>query len=129
MGMSEAVMNRGDEQFENYLREFEPRRPGALRGTPESWPQWPRFAAAAAVIIVIGASAWSARRPQKTNRGQFVAQILAQAKPEQKHVTLSSLSRLAEQPGQLGSVLTNASGRELPDFREKTSALRFLTKE
>ena len=122
-------MRQDDKQFEKYLHEFEPRRPGTLRDTQGSWPLWRRFAAAAVIFVVIGASAWVARRPQEAKDGQFVPPTLVPAKSDQGQVTLGELRRLEDQPEQLEGVLANASHRELPDFREKDSALRFLAKE
>ncbi|MGC2505663.1 MAG: hypothetical protein WA369_03315, partial [Candidatus Acidiferrales bacterium] len=46
-----------DEQLENFLREFQPRRPRALPRDRHVWPR--RFVAAAAVIaIFLGGSLW-----------------------------------------------------------------------
>src|SRR5258706_13730380 len=52
-------MDENDEQFENYLREFEPRGPRALE--PKRQPaldSWRRLAAAAGVMIALGTSLW-----------------------------------------------------------------------
>src|SRR5258705_10481317 len=50
-------MDGNDEQFENYLREFEPRKPRALEPKRQSAPDsWRRLAAAAAMMIALGTS-------------------------------------------------------------------------
>jgi len=123
------------EEFEIYLREFEPRKPGALRQPPETWSQWRRLAAAAVILLATGISTWIAqtRSPHKTKHPAFVRPVIAPAAipsrdAQRNQVTLGELRRLAESE-QLETVLANASRRELPDFREKTSALRFLAKE
>lgn len=73
------------------------------------------------------------RSPHETRHPAFVRQVISPAAissrdAQRNQVTLSELRRLA-QSEQLETVLADASRRELPDFREKTSALRFLTKE
>jgi hypothetical protein len=124
-------MNREYEKFEDYLREFEPLKPGALRDGRESWLRWRRLAAAAALLVATGASAWMAltRSAQDTKQGEFVGQATIPEHRERHQFTLGELKRLTEESEQLESVLVSASRRELPDFRENKSALRFLAKE
>lgn len=124
-------MSREYEKFEDYLREFEPLKPGALRDGRESWLRWRRLAAVAAVLVATGGSAWMAhtRKAPDTKHGEFVGQAITPEHGERHQFTLGELKRLAEESEQLESVLVNASRRELPDFRENTSALRFLAKE
>jgi hypothetical protein len=125
-------MGRSEQQFENYLREFEPRRPGALplQGDLRSWR---RLAAAAGVTIALGASLWLALR--SPSRQQL--QIATNAAPGQneeavrvRRLSALQLTKLAvTDPARLDAELSAASRRVLPDFRTDNSALRLLAKE
>jgi hypothetical protein len=125
-------MDWQDEQFEKYLREFQPRQPCALAlRTKESAPEvWRRLAAAAVVAIVLGTSLRFAMQ-QFEKRS---LEIMTSRTPEQEgvHASLSRLplTQLAiEDPARLEAQLAAASRRVLPDFRGEKSTLRVLAKE
>jgi hypothetical protein len=122
-------MAGNDEQFENYLREFEPRRPRALelKGQP-ALDSWRRLAAAAAVVIALGTSLWLVLHSPRRQG----LQTLTVGTPEPVRVPLSivPLTKLAAtDPARLDAELTAASRRVLPDFRGDKSTLRVLAKE
>src|SRR4029077_4325286 len=125
-------MEQHDEQFENYLREFQPRRPRALP-LSEDDPilMWRRLAAAAAVTLAFGVSLWFAGRGPAPAPIGVVAKKAA-AGPGSQAVRFSRLSmtQLAvNDPRRLDAVLASASRNALPDFRAEDSTLRVLAKE
>ena len=115
-------MDRRDEQFEAFLREFQPRRPRALPVVIRARAVWaPRLAAAAAVILAVGISFLTLSRkslaPNATKR-------------EGSNLSPAALTRLAlEDPARLDAVLDSSPRSVLPRFDGKNSALRVLTKE
>ena len=121
-----------DERFEHYLREFAPRAPGALPGGQgRAIGGWRRFAAAAAVLLVIGASVWIGwrRSPQKAIDSTVQKGLEIEGKPAAR-VSLGQLSQIAlRQPARLDAQLAEESRALLPDFRGEASTLRVLAKE
>lgn len=122
-------MNRDDERFENYLREFAPRPPASLPFASTAAPLWRRFAAAAVIVIAFGASVWFGRRQRPESQLDQMTRVLGVKRNGPKRVTLGQLRRLVNDPNEFDAALANASRQELPDFRESTSALRVLAKE
>ena len=125
-------MEKHDEQFENYLREFQPRRPRALRLEEQtSGMRWRRFAAAATVALVFGMSLWFAgRRPARAPSGIVSKQAADRPASTDMRFSRLSMTQLAvNDPRQLDAVLENASRNVLPDFRGAKSTLRVLAKE
>ncbi len=126
-------MDWNDQQFENYLREFEPRRPRALasqRGTAVT--SWRRVAAAAAVMIVLGTSLWLALRSPSRQKPEIVTKdsMAPVKKTAPVPLSLHALTDLAVMdPARLDAELAAASRRVLPDFRGDKSTLRVLAKE
>jgi hypothetical protein len=126
-------MENNDSKFEEYLREFQPRRPRAL---PEQIVQrqvWSRrIAAAAAIAISLGASLWFARKKHELKSGEVAKNStnIPEAKSPAPSSALLPLTQLALQdPEQLDAQLTAASPTVLPDFRSSNSTLRVLAKE
>jgi hypothetical protein len=119
-------MKEHDEQFENFLREFQPRRPRALPAPLAVKPIWLRRLVAAAVIAVsLGVSLWSLWR-KSPPRKDLTAAKTTQALP----LSLLPLTQLAlEDPTRLDAVLTEASRHVLPSLRGSESTLRALAKE
>jgi hypothetical protein len=126
-------MEKHDEQFENFLHEFKPRRPLELPGIgfPASTSRH-RLAAAAALTIAVGASIWlvsrkaTPRHPGSDTPG--IASRVTAAAGQQ--LQLFPLTRLAlTNQVQLDAVLTKASRKLLPDLRGNDSTLRVLAKE
>ena len=127
-------MDHDDEQFENYLREFQPRPPRALPDMfTEGEMQWRRLAAAAAITIALVTSAWFAVERPAAKQDQVVERkASAERATEAAFVRLSivPLTELAiDDPGRFDAALNTASRRVLPDFRGGDSTLRVLAKE
>lgn len=122
-------MNEPDGKFENFLREFKPRRPRALPSDSarELWTR--RLAAAAVLAISLGGVTWFAF---SNKRSASVSQLPAaptQDQDEWRQLSLIQWTRLAEQdPGALEVKLNEASRKSLPAFSEANSSLRALAK-
>jgi hypothetical protein len=122
-------MPGNDEQFENYLREFEPRRPRALKPKRQPVPDSRRrLAAAAAVTIALGTSLWLVLHSPRRQRFQTMA--VGRSEPVRVPLSIFPLTKLAAtDPARLDAELTAASRQVLPDFRGDQSTLRVLAKE
>jgi len=127
-------MDRHDEQFENFLREFKPRRPRALPDAIRvDASVWRRRLAAAALIAAAGGSAlwfWG----QSSTRDESVIarkQVTAPAGPKWKQVPSAAvLTRLAlEDPDHLDAILAASRVSRLPRFDRENSILQILAKE
>jgi hypothetical protein len=122
-------MDENDEQFENYLREFEPRGPRALE--PKRQPaldSWRRLAAAAGVMIALGTSLWLVLHSPRWQALQTVT--VGTPRPVRVPLSIVPLTKLAAtDPARLDAELTAASRQVLPDFRGDKSTLRVLAKE
>ncbi len=127
-------MENDDTRFEEYLGEFEPRKPRALpldAGSKRVWLR--RFAAAATIAIALGTSLWHVRKKNALNKGEFAAKtaiVAPDTKSAPQPLALLPLTQLAlRDPEQFDAQLTAASLRVLPDFRGSNSTLRVLAKE
>ncbi len=127
-------MENNGKKFEEYLAEFEPRKPRSLPeeiGRGQVWPR--RMAAAAAIAISLGASLWFARKKHELGSGEVVARnstSMPKAKSQAPPLALVPLTRLALQdPEQFDARLIAASPTVLPDFGDSSSTLRVLAKE
>jgi hypothetical protein len=122
-------MNENDPRFENYLREFEPRRPRAISSGPASDLQWRRLAAAAALTISLGSLAWFAlHNKRKVTAPQYTKQ-LTQRDDDWRKVSLIQWTRLAEEDSRaLDAELSEVSRKSLPSFDQANSSLRALAK-
>jgi hypothetical protein len=134
MNIGQWKMENSERKFEEYLDEFQPRKPRALPELIVHRQVWPRrLAAAAAIAISLGASLWFVRRKNELNNGEVVVKnstSMLEAKSPASPVALLPLTQLALQdPEQLDAQLTAASLRVLPDFRNGNSTLRVLAKE
>lgn len=124
----------GDEQkFEEFLRAFEPRRPRPLPLTTGGWYHSRRLAAAAVVLMAIGASLWLSFRGSGT---KFADQRPAttqdrRAAPMELALTSSmSLTDAAlEDRNQFDKQMNEISPRTLPRLDRADSTLRALAKE
>lgn len=115
-----------DEQLENFLREFQPRRPRALPGVRQVWLK--RFAvAAAAIAIFLGGALWVALKKAAGPRVDLAVKTEPEARPPME---LLPLTRMAlEDPAGLDQALSAASREMLPDLQGNDSTLRVLAKE
>jgi hypothetical protein len=112
-----------DRQVEEFLSEFELRRPRLLPGSVRPGAPWLRVAAAAVVAISCAGSSWLLSRGLRADRDRTPA---AQAGPPLRDGRPSSfaLTRLAlEDPARMDAELAEASRRSLPSFRRPDSAV------
>jgi len=127
-------MENNDREFEEYLREFQPRTPRALPEQIVVRQVWPRRIAAAAVIAIsLGASMWFIRKKSEIKSGEVVARnstSMPEPKWPARSLALVPLTQLALQdPERLDEQLAAASPNVLPDFRGSNTTLRVLAKE
>jgi hypothetical protein len=125
-------MPRSNEQFDTsidqFLNEFELRKPRALPSATSSVPAWRRVAAAAGVLVSFGVSMWLLLR----NPAAPSAVSSAVANESEQHGRSSSIAlvRLAfGDPARFDAELAEASRKSLPNFQRADSALQVLTKE
>jgi hypothetical protein len=122
-------MNENDRQFEDFLREFKPRRPRALPegGAIGLLPR--RLAAAAVLVVSLGSMAWFAFNNKRATTSQLSSDQLTHRQSDPPKLTLIQWTHLAEQdPKALEANLNEASRRSLPGFNDPNSSLRVLAK-
>jgi hypothetical protein len=126
-------MSDPEEQFEDFLREFEAVRPRALQQAPDPHLYyWGRFAAAAVLLLSCALSAWLVWRGQSSGspaqRAALPLQSAEQSQP--RHRSLISWTQLAlRDPQSLDQELDAQSRIVLPRFNLPQSTLRVLAKE
>ena len=121
-----------ERKFESFFREFEPRRPRPLPLSGGAWRRWPRFAAAAALLVAAGGSAlWVAHRNAQNNRPGAASEHAARAVVvDRAPVSNVTLTRWALDDKEEFDLEMNAMAqRSLPGFERKDSTLRVLAKE
>jgi|SRR6516165_10779868 hypothetical protein len=127
-------MDPHDEQFESFLREFQPHRPRPLPVTGSYRPKWIfRVAAAVLLTFALGTSMWLLRREHTPHNSQQITKntpTIAGSPAAQFPLSPISLTRIAlEDPSRFDAALANASRHELPNFQGDESTLRVLAKE
>jgi hypothetical protein len=126
-------MENSDKKFEEYLGEFQPRKPRALPEQVIPKMMWTgRLAAAVAVMMALGVSLWSLRQEPADQRAEngTIDRPAAVVKQSPRSTPLPVLTRLAvENPSELDATLEASQGNWLPHFDRKDSALRILAKE
>jgi len=132
--MGRRKMENNDREFEKYLREFQPRKPRALPEEVIPKTVWTRrLAAAAAVMMAVGASLWLVgKKPAGQRAGSMTRDrpVAAVEQSQRRAPSLLVLTRLAvENPSELDATLEAAQKNSLPRFDRKDSALRILAKE
>jgi hypothetical protein len=117
----EMTMTFEKEKFEDYLREFEPRRPRALPFVGK-FAKVRRAAAGATALAACAAAVWLvARRPTTVLQGDAVTETQA--------ISARELTRLAlEDPAEFERALAAASREMLPGFEGVDSGLKSLAK-
>ena len=121
-------MNEHDHKFENYLREFTPRRPRALPSSAVNDLQWRRLAAAAVLAISVGSMAWFALHNERQSSAP-PSKELSRRDEGWRKFTLIQWTHLAdEDPRALDANLDEASRESLPSFNKANSSLRALAK-
>jgi hypothetical protein len=134
-------MNKGnrmnDEEqrrFEAFLREFEPRRPRPLPADESAWRSWPRLAAAAVLVLAIGAvSLWIGVRhfAVRNAGGQPATANMSSVSTNQRPpISTLALTRAAlDGSPEFDKEMDSMARRDLPSFNRKESMLRVLAKE
>jgi len=122
-----------EQQFENYLKEFELKKPRALPELEAPPANWRRLAAAAAVVLLCGTSLWRGLREKPTVR--IASSDIPQKSTTDKTAgepkkTVLELRKVAlEDSARFEVMLARESQVALPGFSARDSALRALTKE
>jgi hypothetical protein len=117
-------MGNEGKSFENFLREFEPRRPRALPQAADG-PRTRRMAAGIAAAVLCAGAWWATLQSSKGD-------LLPAGSPFIQGAPLSTLglTRLAlEEPDEFDAALTATSRESLVGFDSSNSALRSLAKE
>jgi hypothetical protein len=128
------MTDEGQRKFEAFLREFEPRRPGPLPAGNSAWRYWPRLAAAAVLILVVGAaSLWIGMRhfaPRNGGGQQAAATIRSVSTNRPPPISTLALTRAAlDGSPEFDRQMDSMARRDLPSFTSKESMLRVLAKE
>jgi hypothetical protein len=127
-------MENLDEQFEEYLREFQPRRPRALpEPSIHRQVSLRRLAAAAVVMSALGAALWSVRQKPASQQARDLTNdrpVALEKQTPRRALSIVELTHLAvENPSRLDAALEAAQENRLPRFDRRDSALRILAKE
>jgi hypothetical protein len=134
MKMGQERMENDLQKFEEYLSEFEPRRPRALPDRLVPQTMWlRRLGATAAVTIALGASLWIVRSKSGSGGGEIAAVKtipVPDQRPMAEDLPVMALTQMAlNDPHRLEAELAEASRKMLPDFRRSDSTLRVLAKQ
>jgi hypothetical protein len=120
-------------KFEAFLREFEPRSPRPLPASESTSRSWRALAAAASLILVLGAaSLWIGMRriDSRKGNGNSVANISGAATNQHQPMSTLALTRAAlENSSEFEKEMDSRALRDLPGFNRKESMLRVLAKE
>jgi hypothetical protein len=127
-------MNDEDRKFEAFLREFEPRRPRPLPIAGITWRPRPRLAAAASLILVLGAaSLWIGMRRIATRTkvsNSAATNISGVAATKHPSISTLALTRAAlDNSPDFEKEMDSRAQHDLPSFNGKESMLRVLAKE
>ncbi len=126
-------MNDDYRKFEAFLREFEPRSPRPLPASESTARSWPALAAAASLILVLGAaSLWIGMRriDSRKRNGNSAANISGAATNQHQPMSTLALTRAAlENSSEFEKEMDSRALRDLPGFNRKESMLRVLAKE
>ena len=120
-----------NDQFEDFLREFEPRRPRALPAPRAYWTN--RLAAAAIVIFALTTSTWFSFSQTNHSKSEIAIQGHKKIPPQRiqtkKYSSVLLTRQAAEDPDHLDALLDAIPNNRLPRFDQKNSALHILAKE
>jgi hypothetical protein len=123
------MQTSNDEQFEQYLRQFEPRPPRQLlvAAHPAGWSWRAPLAIAALVVLSLGVVLWTAGHLGPPIQPSWNQQAVTSVSSQ---VTLGRLNRLMrDDPSQFDAQLTAASRNLLPDVQRREGTLRLLARE
>jgi hypothetical protein len=119
-------LDRDDEKLESYLRQFHARAPRPL-AIPRVRPVFPRMAAVAAALVIVGVFLFY---PRWHRSSQESAERVRQTEPLASEISVVRLSHFAQQdPDNLDNHLTELSAKTLPDVRSSQGALKRLARE
>ena len=125
-----------DEHFENYLREFAPRKPRAVpvelleRKTNQRFDGWTRLLAAAAVLLICGTSLWTGLRQKPAVRSAKSGNSQNSMVVRARKKTTFELTKVAlDDSTTFETALQQEAQKTFPKFEEPDSTLRALTKE
>jgi hypothetical protein len=126
-----------DEKFENYLREFEPKKPRVLpvelleRKTAARFDGWKRLVAAAAIVLTCGAALWTGLREKPSLSPEGTSERFGPGKVVVgRKKTAFELTRVALEDSAAFEAAVEQESREiLPRLDGPDSALRVLAKE
>jgi len=122
-----------DENFEEFLKEFAPRKPQALPlRVDESWLWSRRLAAVAILAVTVGGAVWFAAHSHRAlnNADWVIEQKETVPKQVRRRISAVELTKLAiEDPGKLDAVLAEESRQRSAGLRGRESMLRVLKKE
>src|SRR5271169_6072618 len=130
----ENRVNDEDRKFEAFLREFELHCPRPLPAAADARLSWPRLAAAAALILALGAaSLWMGMRhfdARNKDRQRVTANIPGAATGQHPPMSTLALTRAAlENSPEFDKEMDSRAQRDLPSFSRNESMLRVLAKE
>ena len=128
-------MDWRDEEFEQFLRQFQPRKPAALPHQSRRLAAWSRrFAVAAIIVLVCGSASFVRRfqravhRPSELRTAQEPTASVPTAVAAQ--MTVGRLTQVALlNPDALETTLGDASRSLLPHVERSDSTLHALAKE
>jgi hypothetical protein len=127
-------MDERDKNIENFLREFTPKQPGALRDDAPTRTKWQwRLLAAVGIAMVTGTAVWVAswkeafrppeiRAKEPTNGATYV-------EPKRKNSILMLTKIALDEPQRLDEALAEMGRGTLPKLTGNDSTLRALAKE
>jgi hypothetical protein len=119
-----------DTGFEEFLNEFELRRPNAFPKFATRAALMRRVASAAGILVGCGISMWVLSRTPFESRKSATPTIVADDIGNSRRASTVVLTRLAfEDPETFEAELCAASRNSLPNFQRKDSALQALAKE
>jgi hypothetical protein len=126
-------MNTDDREFEEFLRGFEPQRPGALPAIQAPRAEWRRWAAVALVLAAVGGSFRIAFRGPRISASAHLRPASADSRVQPPPLPLNlsaELTRAAlEHPDEFNAQMNAAAPRTLPRFDRADSSLRALSRE
>ena len=125
-------MDLRDKEFEEFLRQFQPRRPAALPHQllrPVSWAR--RFALAAVFVLVCGGALFLWRFQNRPTRVAVIPEATTTPPSDiAERMTLGRLTQLAiVNPDMLDTTLRDISRTMLPHVERLDSTLHVLAKD
>ncbi len=119
-----------DDQFETFLRDFEPRRPRALPLPQTTCPYWlNRLAAAAVLVFALTTSSWFSFRSYHQTSSQLAVNNSSLRSAQATPAPFALTREILENPDHLDALLEAIPNHQLPRFDQQNSALCVLAAE